>query len=43
MDHARMKMKKIFGDSYEIIMENKKGRGRRTVICWPEHFSEGVN
>ena len=39
-DHAQLKMKKIFGDSYEIIIESSKGKGRRTVICWPENFSE---
>ena len=43
MDHAQLKMKKIFGDSYEIITENSKESGRRTVICWPENFSERVN
>ena len=39
-DHAQLKMKKFFGDSSEILIESSKGKGRRTLICWPENFSE---
>lgn len=42
-EYAQLKMKKIFGDSYEIVIESNKGKGRRTVICWPENFSERVD
>lgn len=42
-ERAQLKMKKIFGDNYEIIIESNKGKGRRTVLCWPENFSERVD
>lgn len=43
MNSARQKMKKIFKDEFEIIVECKKGSGRKCTIIWPEHFSERID
>ena len=40
MDGARDKMKKLFGDEFEILTELQKGTGRKSTIIWPENFSE---
>lgn len=43
MDYAQEKMKRIFGDGYEIILEDYRNKGRKSVLRWPELFEERVD
>jgi len=40
MDYAQEKMKQLFGDGYDIIIEDPRGKGRKCIIRWPERFEE---
>lgn len=43
MDYAQEKMKRIFGDGYEIIIEDYRNKGRKCILRWPERPEEGAD
>lgn len=42
MEYAQEKMKQLFGEGYDIIVEDIRGEGRKCIIRWPERFEERV-
>ena len=42
MEYAREKMKRLFGEEFDIIIEEYKNKGRKCVLFWPEHLEKRV-
>lgn len=42
MEYAQEKMKRIYGDGYEILIEDYRSKGRKCILRWPERQEEGA-
>ncbi len=40
MDYAKNKVQMLFGDDYEIAIENHRNKGRKCVLVWPERLED---
>lgn len=40
MDYAKDRMKQLFGDGYDIIVESSRNKGCKSILVWPEHYEE---
>ncbi len=40
MDYARERLKFLYGEKYDIIIENHRNKGRKCVLIWPEYMEE---
>ncbi|MGL5435599.1 MAG: PocR ligand-binding domain-containing protein [Lachnospiraceae bacterium] len=40
MDYARERLKFLYGEKFDIIIENHRNKGRKCVLIWPEYMEE---
>ena len=40
MEYAKEKMKRLFGKEYNIITENYRNKGAKSILLWPERYEE---
>ncbi len=44
MDYAKEKMRQLFGDEYEIVVESYRDKGCKSILVWPESITKkGLN
>lgn len=42
MEYAKDKVRRLFGEEYDIIVESQRNKGCRSVLIWPEHHEERI-
>lgn len=40
MNYAKEKMRQLFGEEYDIIVESCRNRGCKSILVWPEYYEE---
>ena len=40
MDYARETMRRLYGDKFEVLVENNRNKGSRSILIWPEQYDE---
>lgn len=42
MEYAKEKIKQLFGDKYDVVVENSRNKGCKSILVWPEHLEERI-
>lgn len=42
MEYGKEKMKQLFGEGFEILVESSRNKGCKSILVWPEHHEERI-
>lgn len=40
MDYAKDRMRQLFGEGYDVMVESQRNKGCKSILVWPEHYEE---